>query len=263
MRVLITGLNGYVAWYLLQNIPQGVEVAGTLRPGVTNTFKFPARSLDLEKDVSSQLSNTPADAVIHTAALSSLAACEQNPRKAMRVNAQATGELARWCARNKARMLYLSTDIVFDGEHAPYAPDDTPSPVNWYGKSKYAGEQHVLRECPEFGTVIRLPLLLGPSPHKKNFTDWFLERARANREIPLFYDEVRTPLPTEEAAGKIWNCLLTGQRGVIHLAGEKSYNRMELGRKLAQEYSVPGAKLKAVSLQSVTVPRPRDVRMKS
>jgi len=257
MRVLITGVNGYVAWHLLQTLPAGVELWGTLRPGRKNQYRFPVISLDLQKEVAPALRDVDVDAVIHTAAISSLAQCEQEPQKAMRINGEATAELADWCAEKKAHLVYLSTDIVFDGEHAPYAPDDSPAPINVYGKSKYAGELAV-RE----GAVVRLALLLGRSPHKKNFVDWFLERAENNLDIPLFYDEVRTPVPTMAAARKIWEITLARKKGRFHLAGKNRYNRLELGQALCAEYGLRDVRLKPVSLKKAAIPRPRDVRLK-
>ncbi len=258
MRVLITGINGYVAWHLLQTLPSGVELWGSQRPGRKNDLDFPVIPLDLEKEVAPALRDIRVDAVIHTAALSSLAECERAPQKAMRINGEATAELARWCAEKETHLVYLSTDIVFDGEHAPYAPDDSPAPINVYGKSKYAGEQAVSGR----GAIVRLALLLGRSPHKKNFVDWFLERAQNNLDIPLFYDEVRTPLSTMAAARKIWEITLAEKKGCFHLAGGKSSNRLELGEALCEEYGLTNVRLKPVSLKEAGIPRPRDVRLK-
>ncbi len=258
MRVLITGINGYVAWHLLQTLPTGIEILGSVRPGRKTLYDFPVIPLDLEKETAPALRDLRVDAVIHTAALSSLAECERTPRKAMRVNGEATAELAQWCAENKTHLVYLSTDIVFDGEHAPYAPGDSPAPINVYGKSKFAGEQAVSGR----GAVVRLALLLGRSPHKKNFVDWFLERAQNNLDIPLFYDEVRTPLSTMAAARQIWEITRAEKRGCFHLAGDKSYNRLELGEALCAEYGLTDVRLKPVSLREAEIPRPRDVRLK-
>ncbi|RMH62241.1 MAG: SDR family oxidoreductase [Calditrichaeota bacterium] len=262
MRILITGVNGYLGWYLLRHKPRGVTILGSTRRINETASPVSLIPLELKQPVGPQLKMVTVDAVIHTAALSSLAVCEQQPEEAYRINARATDELAAWCRERNIFFLYLSTDIVFDGEHAPYRPQDTPRPVNEYGRSKAEGEQAIMEKMVKGSYAIaRLPLLLGRSPHKKNFVDWLIQNNRAGQECPVFYDEIRTPLSTDDAVRALWQIISSKQSGTHHLTSGIAKNRWQMAMEIAREYNLDKSLFRKVSVRRAGVPRPRDVRL--
>ena len=261
LHVLITGINGYISQYLLKFRPQGVSISGTYHstklPFEKSLSQIP---LDLTKDVCKQLQNIKPDVVIHTAAVSNLAICQNNPDLAHRINSLATKELAHCCAKINARLLYLSTDIVFDGAHAPYAESAEAQPVNIYGKSKYAGELAV--KTFEGNTIVRLALVLGEGiAEKKNFVDWLITRIKKNQSIHLFYDEIRTPVCAVDAAKMIWKIVLENITGIVHICSQESVDRYTLGREICKFYNKDFNNFVKVSLKDVALARPKDVSM--
>jgi len=266
MKVLITGITGYLTQYLLKTVPENIHLSGTWHSPLTmdekSDFKgielFP---LDLQNNLLPQLDNIKADILIHTAAEANLAKCENNPDYARRVNHLAVAELAAWCDQHKTRLIFVSTDIVFDGEHAPYKENDLPQPVNIYGKTKFAGEQAVQQFCADHA-VLRLALVLGKGlGRKKNFIDWLKEQVKNQNEVPLFYDEIRTPIYAGDAAKFIWAVALSSHTGIFHCCGDKSIDRFTLGKKICDSLKKDYKFLKKVSVKNMSHPRPADVTL--
>ena len=268
-RVLITGGSGFIAQYLLRYAPADIKVAVTIRDErkwlfVENNHYFPSYPLFLEKEIAPQMPDKAFDLVIHTAAMASLAACEKEEALALRINSEATAELAEWCAQRGVRLFYLSTDIVFKGDRPPYTEKDQPEPVNVYGWSKWQGELALQRMSLDFA-IGRVALVLGRGMgFSRNFTDWFLERLNNNQEIPLFRDEIRTPSAVAALAGEIWRLALSAGQGIFHLAGAEALSRLELGRKICAHLGRGEELLKAVTLSEMDdYARPPDVSLRS
>ncbi len=264
MRVLLTGADGYLAQYLQKHVPPGAELFGTVRAKPHSTNLAPERlvNLDLASEIAPQLKTLRFDLVIHTAAMSSLAECEKHPRQAFQINRDASAELAGWAAVQGARFVFLSTDIVFDGDNAPYSEGSVCMPVNVYGRSKLEAEREVL-QTQDNVLVVRLPLLLcaGLGRHK-NFVDWLITRLKSNQEVPLFIDEWRTPLAASFAAGAIWDLADKNTTGILHLPGGERINRLQLGQKICDTLQYSRDRLKAISLKDVGGPaRPADTTM--
>ncbi len=129
-------------------------------------------------------------------------------------------------------LVYVSTDLAFDGEHAPYREEDAPSPLGEYGRTKVEGEGIVLGL--ERGVVVRAPLIYGPpGTHSGGFLQWMEESVATGREMTLFSDEVRSPVHVED----LCVALEFAARGeddwrLWHAAGPESLSRVEMGRIL-------------------------------
>ncbi|NOX89503.1 MAG: SDR family oxidoreductase [Calditrichaeota bacterium] len=266
-NILITGISGYISQYLLLTKPQNVNVIGTARRRILNRpdyFPQTIIRLDLQKDVFSQLEQLtlPVDAVIHTAAMSGLGACEKDPQLAKRINAEATGELARWCQNRRIRLIYFSTDIVFKGDAPPYDENSRPDPINVYGQTKWEGELKV-RENYEDYAIGRIALAMAPGLNNtSNFIDWFVNRLHNGRQIPLFKDEIRTPTFTPLLAEKFWEITLSADTGIFHVCGAQAIDRYSLGKAICQYLGKGFELLKPISLKDMRdYPRPVDVSL--
>lgn len=171
-------------------------------------------------------------AVLLSAALARIADCARAPELARRLNAELPAEAARWCARAGARLVLVSTDLVFGGAPPPpagFAEDAPPAPLHEYGRTKAEGERALLAsDAPAL--VVRLPLLCGPSFGRGLGASDALVAAVARGERPLlFADEERTPLDVRDAARALVECLAGERRGVLHVAGPRRLSRLALG----------------------------------
>ncbi|TAJ17188.1 MAG: NAD-dependent epimerase/dehydratase family protein, partial [Planctomycetota bacterium] len=172
--------------------------------------------------------------VVLCAAQSRIADCERDPARARRLNAELPAVVARDAARRGARLVHVSTDLVFEGRAAAggYSEDADARPLTEYGRTKLAGEDAVLAECAA-ALVVRLPLLYGDSHGRGLGASDALFDALDRGETPLlFSDEHRTPLEASLAAQWLAALARTELAGRAHIAGPKRLSRLELAREL-------------------------------
>ncbi len=204
------------------------------------------------------------DVVIHAAALAAIADCARDPELARRINVEGTSVAARAAAAAKARFVYVSTDLVFDGEHAPYAEDAATGPTSVYGRTKRDAELEAL--AAPGAVVVRVSLLFGPTlTARKGFFDVQLEALRNGTPMPLFTDEWRTPLSLDRAAEGLLAIASSDATGTLHFGGPERMSRYEMGVRLARVIGVSGSNIVAATRTSVTSTelRPRDVALDS
>jgi len=170
------------------------------------------------------------EAIIHAASLTDVDACERDPAEAFRVNAQGTHRVADAAAKVGARLVYLSTDYVFDGAKAePYTESDPVNPLNAYGRSKLMGEQAVLAACPT-ALIVRTSWLYGV--HGKNFVKTILALAARQSEMQVVNDQRGSPTYARELASVIGDLLRQKVQGIVHAGGEGECTRYEFAQAI-------------------------------
>ncbi len=170
-RIVITGANGQLGSDLNALFRGGSEVIGLTRHNmdITNRPQVREKILRLEPQV-----------VLHTAAYTDVDACQGNESIAMRVNAEGTDNVASACAEAGTRLIYYSTDYVFDGDKSSaYIESDAPNPQTVYGQSKLAGEQAVAASLSNH-LIVRVGWVYGE--HGKNFVRTIASHALSNIE---------------------------------------------------------------------------------
>lgn len=202
--------------------------------------------------------------VIHAAADASPERCQTDPESSRKVNVTASLEIAACCARLDIPLVFVSTDLVFDGDRAPYAESDTPRPISVYGVQKAEAEERVRTVWPQ--TVIcRLPLLFGFSRSAPGgVLAWMLPALRTGERLQLFTDEIRTPVDAASAANGLLAALHWAS-GIYHLGGATPISRWDFGHLLAQILAVPSPSIDAARIADVSeaAPRPANVSLSS
>lgn len=249
LRVLATGTTGFLGGFVAAELRRHADVVTLAR-----------RDADLTVDLAdaaalgAALQSVSVDRVLHLAAASRMAACERDPAHALAVNATAAGELA---ARFGERLLFVSTDLVFDGRRAPYAAQDPVAPLSAYGQTKAEGEERVLARG---GQVARLPLLFGPDAAGRGATAMVRAAIAAGRPQALFTNEYRTPLHARDAAQALVALVLAERRPrIVHLPGPERLSRWQFALRLCAAHGLPTDLLHAVECQDAL--RPRDVSL--
>jgi dTDP-4-dehydrorhamnose reductase len=263
-RILVTGASGQLGPYLLRAVrAKATSVEAWCGSGASASV-VPSRPVDLRdpNSVAAAFRDARPEAVIHAAALAAVADCYRDPAAAHAINVGGSTLLVELAAEAGARFVQVSTDLVFDGEQAPYREEDAPGPLSVYGRSKAEAERAVLA-FPRTA-VVRVSLLYGPGLSRRTFFDGLRQAIAEGRELTLFDDEWRTPLDLPTAAEALSTIAASDFEGVLHLGGPERMSRLEMGERLARLLGC-AAKITAVSRNSAgqSEPRPRDVSLDS
>jgi dTDP-4-dehydrorhamnose reductase len=267
LRLLVTGASGQLGAYLLRELSgRGFIVTGWSGSRSGELFRFPLTPIDLTDRAAVTVAFRAArpDAVIHCAALSSIARSHREPALADSVNVEGTRLLAQLAKETRSRLLYVSTDLVFDGQRGDYREEDAPAPLSIYGRTKWLAEQAV-RDY-ERGLVVRLSLLFGPSLiDRPSFFDEQVVALRQRRPCTLFRDEWRTPLSPLTAAQVLIALAELDHVGLLHLGGPERMSRLEMGQRLAAVLGLDASVIVSARREEVPAPepRPRDVSVDS
>lgn len=184
------------------------------------------------------------DVVIHTAALMSGDAM-------MATNIDGARNVAHAAKQIGARLIHLSSDVIFDGEHAPYRENDAPAPITPYGESKARAEQVVKTESAN-PIIVRTSLVYGFDPMDPR------TRQTIDGEMPhLFTDEYRCPIFVGDLADALLELVQNDFIGVLNIAGSQRLSRYEFGVKLANAFHAE-IKFQPALGASFPAPRPRD-----
>ena len=206
MRILITGANGQLGCDLQRALASHELILMDLP-----TFDLTTSSCE------EQVAKARPDLVIHAAAYTDVDGAEHQPDLAMAVNAQGTEWVARGTTRAKARLIYISTDYVFDGlKKTPYVESDPANPLNQYGKSKLEGERRALDLCPN-SLVVRTSWLYGA--HGKNFVKTMMRLAVEQPELRVVADQRGCPTNAADLAQALAQMLRVNMRGIVHATG--------------------------------------------
>ncbi|MBI5496856.1 MAG: sugar nucleotide-binding protein [Deltaproteobacteria bacterium] len=255
-RLLVTGGTGLLGGAVVEGARgRGWDVTASCRrvPGRSPADGVAWAALDLAEPgaAGALVERVRPDAVIHTAAMTSPAEAEADPARAFRVNAAAAGEMAAACARAEARIIHLTTDLVFDGQSGPYGEEDVPTAASAYGRSKAASEAAVAAAHADH-VVVRTSLLLGRSARGDRGVDEAMERTlRAGGRARLFVDELRTPLAADDLAAVLLALCGHAYRGLLHVAGPAAVSRYDLGVRIARARGLDLSLLEAVRMADV------------
>jgi dTDP-4-dehydrorhamnose reductase len=264
-KLLITGASGLVGGNaaVLGRETWNVSAAYGSRPFQAAGMSAVRLDLTDARSIRSLVQSLRPDAVIHCAASSKLDECEADKNRTFAVNAESVRVLAGACADSGARLVFTSTDMVFDGEKGRYAETDPVSPINVYGESKCAAEEHVRRFCADHA-IVRVALVYGkPATGGTSFSEGFLKTWRAGKPVFLFTDQFRTPVEVTGLAEALLELAGSSFRGTIHAGGADRVDRYTFGCVLARKAGISAELLKPVSMAGAVLPakRPRDASL--
>jgi dTDP-4-dehydrorhamnose reductase len=266
VRLFITGASGFVGAKLCEVLAGTWHLTGTYRTGTGRVPRgIAAVPLEIRDAaaVEAALVQSRPDAIVHTAAVADLGRCEREPGAAAACNVEGTRHVAAYARRARVPLVYLSTDLVFDGQRGAYAEGDVPSPVCVYGATKYAGERAALTEHPD-ACILRLALTYGKSANSQHcFLERMLHALRNGEQVRLFVDEYRTPILLDDLCATVERALAANLTGVFHVAGPRRVSRYELGSEAAEAFGLPSDGIVPASRTGESPARPADCSMRS
>lgn len=261
-KILITGATGYLGTCLVKNLSSSFEVTATHFTRQPLSFSYTQwNQLDVtdKKSVERVFEINRPNIVIHCSALASISKCEANPLLAEKVNIEGTNNIFRASNRFNAYLIFLSTDMVFDGESAPYDESSKPAPLSVYGKTKLEAE----KICLPNSLVLRLSLCYGYTRSGgKSFLESALEKIKRGEKAVLFHDEWRTPLWVWDLAKAVERIAKSRPMGILHLGGSERMSRLEMVQRASKKLGVDSSLIVPLSrLESGGIPRPKDLTL--
>lgn len=210
LKVLVTGSQGLL----------GYDVVSELKLRMIECYGATRCDFDLTdfKTTREFICNYNPDIIIHCAAYTDAEKAETDIEKCFCVNSFATENIAKICNEIDAKMMYISTDYVFDGtKDGYYDTNDVPKPINIYGQTKLGGEQAVQRILEKY-FIVRISWVFGE--HGDDFVKTMLRLGKERKEINVVSDQVGNPTYTKDLAGLLVDMIQTNKYGIYHATNE-------------------------------------------
>jgi dTDP-4-dehydrorhamnose reductase len=234
----------------------GIGVSGLVGSRIAEVLKdqyiFDNLSLDTGVNITNPQTldvirrDTQHPIVLHLAAKADVDGCEKDKDlgeegAAYKINVLGTQNVAAACAQGNKKMIYISTDFVFDGENTPqfgYTEEDTPHPLNWYGETKYKGEEIVRNmNIPFIITRIAYPYRKEEFALKKDFLHAMLGRLKNNQSLAGVTDHLMTPTFLDDIALALGKLIETNAQGIYHVVGSQSLSPYEAAIAIARAFN--------------------------
>lgn len=238
MRIYITGIAGLLGNNIVKKLVNRCEITGIdiLDVKIPNIL-YENFSLYETERLREHIRNVNPDAVIHTAAAVDVDECEGNPEWAYRLNEQATKDIADICNELGIKLVYISSDAVFDGESEKlYKETDKVNPLNVYAKTKLAGENWVLKYNRNL--VFRTNIYGQNIQNKKSFGEWIVTSLEEGKTLNMFEDIDFSPILVSDLAEIIYKALEADLCGLYHVCATGCISKYEFGLKMKEIFDL-------------------------
>jgi len=258
-RLLVTGASGLLGNRIVALAKRDYTVVP-----LHNTKPLHSHSLKLDITDAIEIFNffnklKPA-IVIHTASETNVDKCETKKEHAWKVNVEGTNNISEACKKVDAKLIYISTDYVFDGEKGNYKEGEKPNPINQYGITKLEGEKRTIGQCKNYA-ILRTSVLYGWHPWKQNFVTWIINSLKQGKEIAVVKDHYNTPTLVDNLADMMMEIVQKDLQGLYHASGRERIGRYEFAKQIAKTFNLDQSLIKPIKMDQLTAwiaKRPRD-----
>jgi len=252
-KVLITGSSGMLGGAIFDLFLSNDEMFDVLgidkvTPRIDNGFHVKINLIDF-KQLQSILNDFKPDIIIHCAAIVNVDCCETDKKSADLLHIEVTKILGSYNAK-KSRLIYISTDAVFDGVNGNYRENDKPHPLNYYAKSKWRGETEALNSC-ENNLVVRTNIYGYKNPPGNSLAEWAIHEAKNKKMISGFSDVYFNPLYVKQLARVIKHLIIRSENGVIHAGTREAVTKFEFLMELYRRFGFPANRIKPISIDEI------------
>lgn len=236
-RLLITGSSGLLGSNLVLHLSQRFQTIATYRGHRLKHDTCDNVQMDIthSDETWSVICQWKPQLVIHCAAETRVDYCEEYPEEAYRTNVLGTECLARAVASIGAKLLYISTDSVFDGKVGMYTEEAIPHPLNVYAHTKLAGEQVVMRHVADY-LIVRTNIYGWNARPEFSLAEWILDCLDAGKEVPGFADIHFSPILVNDLVEVLAKMIDTDLRGIYHVGASERNTKLSFARMLCQVF---------------------------
>ncbi|MBL7773703.1 MAG: SDR family oxidoreductase [Chitinophagaceae bacterium] len=261
MRIFISGASGLVgsnclSWF----IKQGADAIGSYFSYQTSNTVF-FDTLHLDNSNNFNLNEFQPQIIVHCGALTHVDYCEDHVEESYEKTVVSTRNLLQLAEKYQAKLVYLSTDYVFDGEQGPYVETDAVNPLSIYAKHKLEAEREVMLHHPDH-LVLRITNVYGHEARNKNFVSRIIEQCQNNQALTLKLpkDQYATPVNALDVAKAMWLLLHDNRSGVFHIASTDFMNRVELAMTVLRHFPTAQYTLEVLTTDEMKQPAKRPLR---
>lgn len=223
-KCLITGGSGFIGGHIANTIKHEFIPILTYNTSPTRVPPdYHSVHLDItdEKEVNSVIKYIKPRIIIHTAAIKSLDYCEMHQEEAWRVNVAGTENLAIACKKYNIKLIYVSSDYVFEGTRGMYRETDRTNPTTFYGRTKLAGEQVISKSLSNYA-ICRTSGVYG---YGSKFASWVIDKLKKENTINIFSDLFNSPTYVTNLGEMILSIIKENLTGIYHTAGSERISR--------------------------------------
>ncbi|MBC7552631.1 MAG: SDR family oxidoreductase [Taibaiella sp.] len=255
MKVFISGASGLVGGNCLKHFTEmGWNVVGSYFSFQTDDTVF-YDTLHPEHDMNFDVAGFAPDVIVHCGALTHVDLCETNVQESYDKTVQSTLNLITLAKQCNARMVYISTDYVFDGVNGPYREDAPVNPLSVYARHKLEAEQAVLAALPD-ALALRVTNVYGDELRGKNFIARIIDQCKNNQKLTLKlpYDQYASPANAWDIARAMFVLLRDNKAGIYHIGSTDYLNRVELALRVLSYF--PSAEYDLIPLSTTQLNQP-------
>ncbi len=248
-RYLITGASGLLGLNLALKLAETHTVTGVIhQPELEGTpFEVLVTDLSLPGEAEWVLEHSLPEVIIHCAAMAIVDECEKDPARAMSVNADLPGRLARMAAEMSAKFVHISTDAVFDGVRGDYSEEDAPNPLSTYARTKLAGEIAVMAENPD-ALVARVNFYGWSLRGNRSLAEFFYNNLSEGKPVNGFTDVIFCPLLVNDLADLLLRMAEKNLSGLYHTVSQENISKYDFGVQLARQFGFDPELVKPVKV---------------
>ncbi|MCX8189426.1 MAG: dTDP-4-dehydrorhamnose reductase [Nitrososphaeria archaeon] len=262
MNVLVTGASGLLGSKLAAIL---LSKGYTVYAGYFGNM--PVHGVPVKVDVSDENSVCKAfmlskpDVVVHAAALTNVDTCELKKDQAWATNVIGTKNVTKFSKQYNSFLVYVSTDYVFKGDKGLYCEEDTPEPINYYGYTKFKGEEEVRNVLEEY-CIARTSVIYGsfPATGKTNFVLWIIDKLTKGERINVVVDQYNSPTLNTNLAEMLSEIIERKHIGIFHLAGATRINRYDFAKIVAEVFNLDKSLIQPTASDKISwvAKRPKD-----
>lgn len=259
-KLLIIGGSGLIGSTLSEYALNDYDIHATYNKNPVQNTLIKSTKIELLDDrtkIIHLIKTMNPDVVVHTAAHPSVDLCEIDHKITDLLHVDVTQDIANICNEINAKLLYISTDAVFEGKiNKKYTESDNPNPINYYGITKLAAERIILNNPNN--TILRTAVVYGW--HKKSrFTNWILGSLKEKKPVDPFTDQYNTPTLVDDLAKSTLEILRLKISGLYHAAGKTCINRYEFAMELADKFGYDKNLIKPITSLQKKQDAPRSI----
>lgn len=262
MKILVTGLTGLIGSRFQELLENGYEFEEITSSSGTDILD--------KKAVLNKISHSEAKVVLHLAAKTNVDACELdrerdreildyvktedkenafiNEKTAYGVNVFGTQNIVDACKKTEKKIIFISTDFVFNGQKKSYTEEDEPDPIGWYAKTKYEAEKVVKNSNLDF-IIARTAYPYRAYFDRTDFVRTIITKLERNEQLRMITDHIFVPTFIDELVNALDILIRTEQKGIFHVVGSESITPYNAALKIAEEFELDSSLISKTTRQ--------------